>query len=71
MFAIRWSDVGRADEPGEQKIEALTLPVEQEHIARWKVDPEGIWEIAKDRTDDQDPSGRWVLTRWHPSGEKA
>ncbi len=52
-------------------IEGLTLSVEQEHIARWKADPEGIWEIAKVRTDDQDPSGRWVLTRWHPSGERA
>ena len=71
MFAIRWSDVGCAEEPGEQEIEDLTLSVEQEHIARWKADPEGIWEFAKVRTDDQDPNERWVLTRWHPSGENA
>ncbi len=42
MFAIRWSDVGYAEEPGEQQIEALTITVEQEHITRWKADPEGI-----------------------------
>ncbi len=71
MFAIRWSDVGYAEEPGEQQIEALTITVEQEHIARWKADPEGIWEIAKVRTPGQDPGGRWFRTGWHPSDEKA
>ncbi len=33
MFAIRWSDVGYAEEPGEQEIGDLTLVVEWEHIA--------------------------------------
>ncbi len=71
MLAIRWSDVGCAEEPGEQQIEALTITVEQEHIARWKADPEGIWEITKVHTGEQNPNDRWVLTRWHPADGKA
>jgi hypothetical protein len=67
MIAVRWSDVGCITEPSEQEIEALTIMVEQDHIARWKADPEGIWEIARVHADEENPSRRWALTRWHPS----
>ncbi len=70
MFAIRWSDVGYAEERGEQEIGGLTLVVEWEHIAQWKADPDGTWKIEKVASSLAGPGRRWTLTRWHPSEEK-
>jgi hypothetical protein len=66
MIAIRWADVGYPSEPGEREFAGITLRVEADHIAKWREDPDGIWEI--ENASSSASSRRYTLDRWHPSG---
>jgi hypothetical protein len=45
-FELRWSDIGRAQEPGIYPFRGGRIQIKATHLTAWQLDPDGAWEIA-------------------------
>jgi hypothetical protein len=45
-FELRWSDIGRVQEPGIYPFRGGSILIKTTHLTTWQFDPDGVWEIA-------------------------
>jgi hypothetical protein len=70
MITLTWADVGHIQEAGEQEVAGITVAVGWEHIAKWKEDPEGVWEVERGGPTVSGLRQFYTLDHWHPSKKK-
>ena len=69
MIAVNWADVGCPTEAGGREVAGLVVLIEWDHIAKWREDPEGVWEAQEVKTSQPDRGPLYTLDQWHPTDE--
>jgi hypothetical protein len=69
MLAVNWAEVGCPSEAGEREIAGVVVMIEWDHIARWKEDPDGVWEVQEVKSSQPDREPPYTLDQWHPTEE--
>ena len=69
MIAVNWADVGCPFEAGERKVGGIVVMIEWDHIAKWREDPEGVWEAQEVNSSHIGREPHYALDQWHPTDE--
>jgi hypothetical protein len=69
MIAVNWADVGCPTEAGEREVAGLVVMIQWDHIARWREDPDGIWEVQEVKASQADREPPYTLDQWHPTDD--
>jgi hypothetical protein len=62
MSTISWKDLDFAEVPGIMHFNDMTLMLDEEHIRKWKDDPDGRYSLKP-----QDIAGHAELDKFFPS----
>ncbi len=69
MIAVTWADVGCPSEAGEREVAGVVVMIEWDHIAKWREEPEGVWEVQEVKSSQPDREPPYTLDQWHPTEE--